>query len=487
MTMTNLRISGFRACFVSWAVILGACSSASSNGNPGGQGGGGQAGSSTPAGTGGSVGSGGSIPSGSGGASATGGISGGGAYDAGHADVAVPGDSATGGTSGGDFLMPCQAYYNDWLAGGGCTACVQTAMSTLASCPAAPAGSPAGCTLANCEPKCGSTAASCGCIQACLGDCEAAVLAYYRCVNSKCASACGGVQDAGGSDVISSDVPVPTDTGVTGGLVTCEGTDLTQPSGEAIVGTVPGSAVLLDGTNWITLPKTANYVAATGFTWELWFMGTSLPTDETVGGNAAGMVGYSGQMLVTVADPQPCVDVYLGFGGTFAKANMLAFTVDGPATCNNRDTVPVVFRPTNGFQNQRWYHAAAVRNYDAGCAGLYLDGVLVASKTTTLAPIAGTGFAASIGRWTDGGYDSTHFKGTLDEVRIYSRALSAREIADHYNGGLGRPGVSSDPGLVAGYHLDEASGTSAADFGPAKLDGQYVNTPGHGSGIVPLP
>jgi hypothetical protein len=115
-----------------------------------------------------------------GGASATGGISGGGAYDAGYADVAVPGDSATGGTSGGDFLVPCQAYYNDWLAGGGCTACVQTAMSTLASCPAAPAGSPAGCTLANCEPKCGSTAASCGCIQACLGDCEAAVLAYYR-------------------------------------------------------------------------------------------------------------------------------------------------------------------------------------------------------------------------------------------------------------------------------------------------------------------
>ena len=293
-----------------------------------------------------------------------------------------------------------------------------------------------------------------------------------------------GGQEGGGSST-------PAGTGGSAGattlLVPCEGTDLTQTSGEAIVGTAPGSAVLLDGTNWITLPKTANYVAATGFTWELWFMGTSLPTDETVGGNAAGMVGYSGQMLVTVADPQPCVDVNLGFGDTFAKANMLAFTVDGPATCNNRDVAPVVFRPTNGFQNQRWYHVAAVRNYDAGCAGLYLDGVLVASKTTTLTPIAGTGFAASIGRWTDGGYDSTHFKGALDEVRIYSRALSAREIADHHNGGLGRPGVSSDPGLVAGYHLDEASGTSAADFGPAKLDGQYVNTPGHVSGIVPLP
>lgn len=294
--MTNLRIGGFRACFVFWAVILGACSSSSSSGNPGGQGGGGQAGSSTPAGTGGSVGSGGSIPSGSGGASATGGISGGGAYDAGYADVAAPGDSATGGTSGGDFLMPCQAYYNDWLAGGGCTACVQTAMSTLASCPAAPAGSPAGCTLANCEPKCGSTAASCGCIQACLGDCEAAVLAYYRCVNSKCASACGGVQDAGGSDVISSDVPVPTDTGVTGGS-DAKSSDIPVPTDTGVAGgnlSVSGTYVTagsLHGYSWAR-----PFGAAPGT--------TVTPADTS---NALCMTGTVG------ADPTLKTSVTLGF------------------------------------------------------------------------------------------------------------------------------------------------------------------------------
>jgi hypothetical protein len=204
--MINLRISGFRACFVFFAVILGACSSSSSNGNQDANGGGGipsaQGGSGGGSGpsTGGMVGSGGSL-------------------------------SGTGGTSGGDFLASCQAYYNDWFAGGACTACVRAAMSSLASCPAAPVGSPAGCEVGTCEVKCGGSssvnnAANCGCIQACLGNCEGAVLSYYGCVNSKCAAACGWGSDAGagtggtsgggGQDAGHADVAVTGDT-ATGG------------------------------------------------------------------------------------------------------------------------------------------------------------------------------------------------------------------------------------------------------------------------------
>jgi hypothetical protein len=108
--MTNLRI---KACFVLLAVILGACSSSASNGNLGGQDGGGQAGKSAPAGTGGIAG--GSSSSSSGGdqggqdggghrdsstVAGTGGIAGGNGFDGGTPS-GLGGSTTSGGGSGG--------------------------------------------------------------------------------------------------------------------------------------------------------------------------------------------------------------------------------------------------------------------------------------------------------------------------------------------------------------------------------------------------
>lgn len=250
-----------------------------------------------------------------------------------------------------------------------------------------------------------------------------------------------------------------------------------------VAATAAGNAVVLDGRNWVAVPKTANYVPAEGFTWEAWFNGASLPTDTTSRIDAA----LSGQMLFVVADGLSCVDFSLGFGGTNRAPAELAFTVDGPGGCGTRDTTPVHYRPTGGFQNLHWYHVAAVRDYTAQSVALYLDGVLVDSKADTTAPIAGAGFSASIGRWTDGGFDVSHFMGAIDEVRVYGRPLSAAEIGQHFNAGAGRPGIPTEPGLVAGWHLDETTGTAAMDYGAAHLDGMYVNSPAHAPGIVRLP
>jgi Concanavalin A-like lectin/glucanases superfamily len=194
---------------------------------------------------------------------------------------------------------------------------------------------------------------------------------------------------------------------------------------------------------------------------------------------------HAGQMLFVVADGQGCVDVNLGFGGTYRAPADLAFVVDGPGGCGARDTTPVNYRPPGGFENERTYHVAGVRDYDAKCVGLYLDGVLVGSKTSEFEPIQATGFVASIGRWTDGGYDSAHFKGVIDEVLVYGRPLNAAEIRRHFNGGQGRTSSASDPGIAAGWHLDETEGPTAVDFGPAGLDGTYDNTPSHVDGLVP--
>ncbi|MFH0832828.1 MAG: DUF2341 domain-containing protein, partial [Candidatus Aenigmatarchaeota archaeon] len=76
--------------------------------------------------------------------------------------------------------------------------------------------------------------------------------------------------------------------------------------------------------------------------------------------------------------------------------------------------------------NNQWHHVVATQN--GTTCNLYIDGVL--NKTATINAIgngAGPIYISS--------YDATSywFNGTIDEVRIYNRALSASEIADQYN------------------------------------------------------
>jgi hypothetical protein len=71
--------------------------------------------------------------------------------------------------------------------------------------------------------------------------------------------------------------------------------------------------------------------------------------------------------------------------------------------------------------------------------------------------IPGTG-AVAIGRRQDGFDDGYKFRGVVDEVRLYRRALSADEIASH----AARPeAVQSDPGLVREWTFDARGPASA--------------------------
>lgn len=77
--------------------------------------------------------------------------------------------------------------------------------------------------------------------------------------------------------------------------------------------------------------------------------------------------------------------------------------------------------PTAG----QWYHLLITRS--ANTLTLYVDGVFVASKTVTPAPpYYGNGVAtATIGRRFSANY---YFKGDIDDLRIYNRALDSTEI-----------------------------------------------------------
>jgi hypothetical protein len=101
------------------------------------------------------------------------------------------------------------------------------------------------------------------------------------------------------------------------------------------------------------------------------------------------------------------------------------------------------------YTDSSWHHWAGT--YDNVIRGrkIYRDGVEVAADTAPAGFQGGGVF--QIGRMVDG----KHFKGELDDIRVYERVLSAEEILELAGG--------PDAGLVVHWKLDEANGTTAAD------------------------
>ncbi|TAN33234.1 hypothetical protein EPN28_02785 [Patescibacteria group bacterium] len=79
----------------------------------------------------------------------------------------------------------------------------------------------------------------------------------------------------------------------------------------------------------------------------------------------------------------------------------------------------------------RWYHAALVRNGDIGY--LYLNGVQDASLGGLAARNAVSNVAMQIG--SENGSATYAFNGSIDDARVYNRALSASEIMQLYKMG----------------------------------------------------
>jgi hypothetical protein len=88
----------------------------------------------------------------------------------------------------------------------------------------------------------------------------------------------------------------------------------------------------------------------------------------------------------------------------------------------------------------KWYHIAAIR--DGTTQLVYLGGVLNSTATCSNDPIKFVGGyddnKINVGRYTtSAGVPDYHFNGSIDDVRLYERALSNNEIAQIYRNGAG--------------------------------------------------
>jgi glucose/arabinose dehydrogenase/regulation of enolase protein 1 (concanavalin A-like superfamily) len=109
----------------------------------------------------------------------------------------------------------------------------------------------------------------------------------------------------------------------------------------------------------------------------------------------------------------------------------------------------------------RWIHLAAT--YDGTRLRLFVDGIQTGSMAASGAMPATTD-PLYLGTKTPGSIAGDHLNGSLDDSRLYHRALSATEI-----GVLA--GLDPGDGLIAHWRLDESGGTSAADASGGGHDG----------------
>lgn len=86
-----------------------------------------------------------------------------------------------------------------------------------------------------------------------------------------------------------------------------------------------------------------------------------------------------------------------------------------------------------------WWHVAATLDGSTGDMSIYTNGVLAARANTTLRPlgplIAGLDPSLGIGNVGTACWDYVPFEGSLDEISLYSRALSASEAKAIYQAG----------------------------------------------------
>lgn len=127
------------------------------------------------------------------------------------------------------------------------------------------------------------------------------------------------------------------------------------------------------------------------------------------------------------------------------------------------------FDSTSTVNNGAWHLVTGVWDTANNIAYIYIDGKQDASTTSGASSIGTSATTGTkyIGR-TPGG--SSYFTGSMDEVRVYNRALSASDVSQLY---------SFAPGPIGYWKFDEGSGGSVNDVSGSNNTGTWVGTGSH--------
>ena len=191
----------------------------------------------------------------------------------------------------------------------------------------------------------------------------------------------------------------------------------------------PASAYYFDGTNdSITVPDHAQLDLTGPFTVEAWAKNlTTLSNFKTI-----ICKGLSGERNYELQQGSPGYYIWLYQTGGLSKWWLLS-AIDAA--------------------NAQWRHLIGV--WDGTNAVFYVDGLQTTQSVWTTPPVPNN-FVMQIG--CSPGYSYSYFQGTIDDIKIYNRALSSNEVYSSYvtnapvavyiSNGLGASGITSSNAVV---------------------------------------
>jgi hypothetical protein len=161
-----------------------------------------------------------------------------------------------------------------------------------------------------------------------------------------------------------------------------------------------------------------------------------------------------------------------GVGQGYQNAGINVFICDGPNLVSA--TIPYNAGITSsGTLLGSLHHIGVVFDRGAGVARLYVDGV---KQTTTLSIATVTGSVNNASNFQVGLSVGWMLDGLADGVRLYGRALSDADVAEHYKGAF-----RDETSLALRWEFDEGQGTTAYDWSGQGNHGTLANGPTYAS------
>jgi glucose/arabinose dehydrogenase len=166
-----------------------------------------------------------------------------------------------------------------------------------------------------------------------------------------------------------------------------------------------GGGLAFDGGNYVNLGNGATLQLTGSMTLTAWIKISANPADD---GAIVAKLGNAGWQLKTSADTGP-------------RTAAIQISSDGSDSIQRYSATALAVGT--------WYHVAGVYDAVSGALNIYVNGVLDSGVLSGTVPAAqfNAPFAVNIGQRT--GLPGTfNFQGTIDEVHVFNRALTAVEI-----------------------------------------------------------
>ncbi len=211
-----------------------------------------------------------------------------------------------------------------------------------------------------------------------------------------------------------------------------------------------GQAMSFNGTNQNVSIPYSSLLKPSDITLSAWFYfpsgNATGPTQTIMGSWFSGTWGWELNLGGSSSDLMGALKIHITSDG------------DGVSTSNG----------SHVFSTGTWQLITATYDSATGVEKVYANGTLAVTRTITAASLLKNTAPLEIGATYDNGAVKRFFAGSIDEVRMYNRALSASEVKTLYNAGA--PGGGA---VVGQAPVNPLSGGGLVGYWP--FDGNSLN------------